>query len=269
MSAIKFHGAIDMDISKNLIFHCDRGIWLDWMAQGTRVSQNLSFDNRNYDLFLEVDHGPFIIDNNIFLSPRCQRVLAQGGTYAHNLFAGFMFIENFDDRMTPYMKEHSTEVAGLVNNPPGDFRYYNNIFVGNSCNLNTYDTASLPLWMDGNVFLAGAKPADKEAFPIWNHLYNPNLDVIVKPDGIYLSIKLDKAWKNIYPRRLIKSDMLGRTIYSGLPFETPNGLPIKLDEDYFNKKRDERNPFPGPFEWNESGNKSELIKVWSGTVPVN
>ena len=40
------------------------------MAQGTRVSGNLFHDNRSEDLFVEVDHGPFLVDNNIFLSPR-------------------------------------------------------------------------------------------------------------------------------------------------------------------------------------------------------
>lgn len=269
MSAIKFHGAIDMEISNNLIYHCDRGIWLDWMAQGTRVSRNLLFGNWNYDVFLEVDHGPFVIDNNIFLSPRCQRVLAQGGTYAHNLFAGHMFIENFDDRMTPYMKAHSTEMAGLISNPPGDFRYYNNIFVGYTCNLNTYDTASLPLWMDGNVFLAGARPADRETFPIWNQLYNPAIDLVFKEDGIYLSIKMDKRWKALQPRKLIRSEMLGRTIYSNLPFESPDGGPLTINLDYFNKKRDETNPFPGPFEWKQEGNNAQLIKVWSNKIADN
>lgn len=263
MSAIKFHGAIDMEISRNLIYHNDRGIWLDWMAQGTRVSQNVCFDNRNYDLFLEVDHGPFVIDNNIFLSARCQRVLAQGGTYAHNLFAGYMFIENFDDRLTPFMKPHSTEVAGLQDNPPGDFRFYNNIFVGYTCNLNTYDTARLPLWMDGNVFLAGAKPADKEAFPVWEQLYNPGLGVVMKGDGVYLSIKLDKGWKEWQKRRIVRTEMLGKTIYSGLPFEAPDGGDLIVDEDYFGKKRDKGNPFPGPFEWGNSSGAIQVIKVWS------
>ena len=265
MSAIKFHGAIDMEISRNLIYHNDRGIWLDWMAQGTRVSQNVCFDNYSYDVFLEVDHGPFVIDNNIFLSPRCQRVLAQGGTYAHNLFAGNMFIENFDDRLTPFMKEHSTEMAGLQSNPPGDFRYYNNIFVGYTCNLNTYDTASLPLWMDGNVFLAGAKPAACEAFPVWNQFWNPNLSVVEKNDGVYLSIRLDKAWKEWQKRRIVRSEMLGKTVYSNLPFEAPDGGALTLDMDYFNQKRDNVNPFPGPFEWKDSTGVVKVIKVWGKT----
>ena len=31
--------------------------------------------------------------------------------------------------MTPFHKPHSTEVAGLHDNPSGDDRFYNNLFV--------------------------------------------------------------------------------------------------------------------------------------------
>ena len=40
MAGIKFHGAIDVQITRNHIYRTSRGLWLDWMAQGTRVSQN-------------------------------------------------------------------------------------------------------------------------------------------------------------------------------------------------------------------------------------
>ena len=69
MAGIKFHGAIDSIISKNHIYRSGNfGIWLDWMTQGTRVTGNLLHDNRNKDLFLEVNHGPFLVDHNLFLS---------------------------------------------------------------------------------------------------------------------------------------------------------------------------------------------------------
>ena len=55
------------------------------MAQGTRVTGNLFHDNMAEDLFVEVDHGPFLVDNNIFLSPRTLLSVSQGGAYVHNL----------------------------------------------------------------------------------------------------------------------------------------------------------------------------------------
>ena len=70
MAGIKFHAAIDVRIAGNHIYRTCRGLWLDWMAQGTRVSANLFHENQSEDLFVEVDHGPFLVDNNVFLSPR-------------------------------------------------------------------------------------------------------------------------------------------------------------------------------------------------------
>ncbi|MEK7995080.1 MAG: DUF1565 domain-containing protein, partial [Planctomycetota bacterium] len=67
MAGIKIHGAIDTQISHNHIYRTCLAVWLDWMAQGTRVTCNLFHDN-DTGLFAEVDHGPFLIDNNLFLS---------------------------------------------------------------------------------------------------------------------------------------------------------------------------------------------------------
>ena len=45
MAGIKIHAAIDTEISRNHIFRTTRGLWLDWMTQGTRVSGNLFHEN--------------------------------------------------------------------------------------------------------------------------------------------------------------------------------------------------------------------------------
>ncbi|MCR5674761.1 MAG: right-handed parallel beta-helix repeat-containing protein, partial [Lachnospiraceae bacterium] len=41
----KMHAAIDCVYRRNHIHHCTRGMWLDWQAQGTRVTQNFFHDN--------------------------------------------------------------------------------------------------------------------------------------------------------------------------------------------------------------------------------
>lgn len=48
IAGIKFHGAIDAVIQDNRIKNSLKGIWLDWMIQGTRISGNLI-----YDIYLE------------------------------------------------------------------------------------------------------------------------------------------------------------------------------------------------------------------------
>ena len=55
MAGIKFHGAIDVEISRNHIYRTTLGIWLDWMAQGAHVTGNLLNGNHQCDLFIEVD----------------------------------------------------------------------------------------------------------------------------------------------------------------------------------------------------------------------
>ncbi len=152
IGGIKMHAAIDVIIRRNEFDHCTRGLWLDWQAQGTRVSQNLFHDNMPpretkiadglamaEDLFIEVSHGPTLVDNNIFLSEVCCRLSTQGTAFVHNLIAGsFSWVGTGTDnnartlpspRYTPYHMRHRTEVAGFMTILHGDDRFYNNIFV--------------------------------------------------------------------------------------------------------------------------------------------
>nr|WP_272901886.1 right-handed parallel beta-helix repeat-containing protein [Levilactobacillus brevis] len=41
IAGIKMHAAIDVIIRRNHINDCTMGIWTDWEAQGTRITQNL------------------------------------------------------------------------------------------------------------------------------------------------------------------------------------------------------------------------------------
>ena len=143
MAGIKLHAAIDVEISQNIIYRSYRALWLDWMAQGTHVTRNLFYENDEQDLFVEVDHGPFLVDNNIFLSKISQRSVSQGGAYVHNLFCGGTQLIPFDARMTPFMKAHSTQIAGLHNNPSGDIRFYNNVFT-QAADISPFNETQLP-----------------------------------------------------------------------------------------------------------------------------
>ncbi len=110
IGGIKFHAAIDTINRKNRINNCGRGLWLDWMTQGVRVSQNLIYNHDKQDIWLEVNHGPCIVDNNILLSPTAIDNPSQGGTFLHNLIMGT--INPWEDsRFTPYFLPHSTLMA--------------------------------------------------------------------------------------------------------------------------------------------------------------
>jgi alpha-N-arabinofuranosidase len=259
MAGIKLHAAIDVTIRGNHIYNTCLGLWLDWMAQGTRVSGNLLHDN-DQDLFVEVHHGPFVVDNNLFLSPSSLHDRSQGGAYIHNLFAGSIYMCPYDERQTPFHKAHSTELAGMHDNPCGDDRYYNNLFVKNG-DLGQYNDTRLPVWMDGNVFLQGAKPCQSERDPILKPEFDPEIRLVKRADGLYLELKFDQAWTDTRKRNLVNTVLLGKAAIPGVPFENADGSPLTIDTDYVGKGRSKANPSPGPFE--NPGTGSIAVKVWS------
>lgn len=151
-AGIKLHAAIDVIIRRNHIHNCIMGVWLDWEAQGARISQNLLHDNQrpegilpargamfSNDIFIEVGHGPTLIDNNVMLSEVSLAMSSEGLACVHNLMCGSFVLVNSgvdsivngqrEPRYTPYHIRHRTEVAGFMTILHGDNRIYNNIFV--------------------------------------------------------------------------------------------------------------------------------------------
>ena len=278
MAGIKFHAAIDTVIRGNHIYRTCRGLWLDWMAQGTRVSQNLFHENASEDLFVEVNHGPFLVDNNLFLSAVNLLDMSEGGAYAHNLFTGRITNRPEPSRETPYHPRHSTTVAGLANIKGGDDRFYNNLFVGkgeqmsaerkdnmkelrwiSSDGLGGYDNRALPLRTSGNAFYHGAQPYAQEV----NHVVRADSEPHVKlvQDGERFVLQLSRG-PGLQPAttKLVTTALLGNAKIPDLPYENADGSTVKIDRDYFGKKRNERSPLAGPFEVPRAGPLT--LKVW-------
>ena len=151
-AGIKLHAAIDVTIRRNHIHNCIMGVWCDWQAQGARITQNLLHDNMrpagieqaegamfSTDVFIEVGHGPTLIDNNLLLSEVSVTIPSEGIACVHNLILGSFSLINSgvdsiingqrEPRYTPYHIRHRTEVAGFMTILHGDDRIYNNIFV--------------------------------------------------------------------------------------------------------------------------------------------
>ena len=260
MAAIKFHGAIDVVISGNHIFRACRGIWLDWMGQGAQITGNLLHDNGpQEDLFLEVNHGPQLVANNLLLSPLAVNVQSQGAAFAHNWIGGNFFLWMHDGRQTPFHPAHSTALAGMHDNPSGDDRFFNNV-LGARGHLSVYDGAGLPVQMAGNVFLAGAKPSQREQTPLRAPDFKPDLQLVEKPDGWYLELSLNPAWGTAQPHPLVTTELLGKAKIPNQPFENADGTPLRIATDYLGRPRNERNPFPGPLELPAGGR--HVLKVW-------
>ena len=183
IAGIKLHAAIDTQIKRNHIDHCTRGIWLDWEAQGTRVSQNFLHDNvppvgtiidsdlsLGEDIFIEVSHGPTLVDHNLLLSDIAARLSTQGIAFVHNLIAGsFTYVGQgtdngtmrlASDRYTPYHVPHSTMIAGFMTILHGDARFYNNVFVQKAVrqDLMEYCVGKSIDTIDKNNFICGTLP---------------------------------------------------------------------------------------------------------------
>ncbi len=130
MAGLKLLCSVDVTIRNNRIHHNGGygGIWLDWMSQGARVVGNRLWANNWSDVFLEVDHGPILVEGNDMLSPQATFTCAQNVAFVGNRILGKYHIQN-DTRCTPVFKPHSVTLESIdeVPNPNGAFVFMNNI----------------------------------------------------------------------------------------------------------------------------------------------
>lgn len=219
ISGIKLHAAIDVIIRRNHIHHSTMGVWCDWQAQGTRISQNLLHDNQLpagtpaaagsmmcQDIFVEVSHGPTLIDNNILLSQVSLRMATQGVACVHNLMMGsFSCVGDGTDRdvegvnqprYTPYHIPHRTEVAGFMVILHGDNRFYNNIFVQNcpadadkELEVGTHPFNDYPTYEEWIANFEMDKPADMHELTKYHFSHLP----VWASGNVYLNGA--QAWK--------------------------------------------------------------------------
>ncbi|MDZ8117008.1 carbohydrate-binding protein [Pontiella agarivorans] len=259
MAAIKFHGPIDTQIIGNYIHHSEKGIWLDWMTQGTRVSGNLLHDNPTCDLHLEVNHGPFLFDNNIFLSEVSLWDWSNGGAYVHNLFAGTIQHRSIT-RNVPYHPPHKTDIVALKANPGGDSRFYNNIFAGRRgtdlpYGLSVYAAARLPMFVKGNVYYNGAQPFPGEQCSHVVSAFDPEMRVAQKGGTAVFNFRLDDAFGSVETQP-VDTEMLGKALIPNQGFEHPDGSPITIDQDILGEARNRKHPAAGPFSISRPGKHS-------------
>ncbi|MGM9701880.1 MAG: right-handed parallel beta-helix repeat-containing protein [Prevotella sp.] len=269
MAGIKLHGAIDTYIHNNRIHHCGYAIWLDWMNQGSRVSSNLVYNNTQEDFFFEVDHGPYMVDNNLMLSPQSIREYSDGGAFVHNIICGYISHGN-DQRYTPYHLNHHTAAKGICTITNGDHRFYNNIFVGGkdpkqNYGLASYDKAGRPIHAAGNMYCSTAKPAAKGKDEADNSSYEPELKIEERADGVYISWMGDLSPLTAPATRAITPEILGHAQLTGYPYEMTDGTPICIDKDYFGHPRSTTSPLVGPIELSNPNNKTN-IKVWDNNI---
>jgi len=279
MGGIKIHAAIDMLIKGNRVVNCGKGIWIDWMAQGTRITSNLCYNNNYQDLYAEVNHGPYLVDNNLFLSLCSVWDMSQGGAYVHNLMAGKLNMSSPHSRITPYHQLHSTQIAGYDSIHGGDNRFINNIFIA-GCQLNEnqnnpeYETrahygkeyfglkafnhSAFPILSKNNVYLKGAFPFENEINGL-ELADDPNIQITENKDGIFFSMQVNKKIIKVQSNA-VTTKLLGETIISKQAYVNPDNSSIIIDKDFLGNNRSKQNPTVGPFELTGFGMRK--IRVW-------
>lgn len=285
IAGIKLHAAIDVQIYDNRIHDCSLGTWLDWQTQGTRVSRNLFYRN-NRDLFIEVSHGPYIVDHNILASEYALDNFSQGGAYVNNLICGKMVQRKVLNRSTPYHIPHSTKVAGFSVILGGDDRFYNNIFVGidsmegvGTAHFNGYTTSleeylekvhqkpgdveiffnvDQPVYINNNVYLNGAVPFEQESNKIVAEQFDPKFSITEEGEEVYLTCFLPENFDEICGE-IQTTKTLQRVRIANADFENPNGSEVILDIDYLGEKKAEKSVV-GPIADLQQG--KNRIKVW-------
>jgi len=253
-AGIKILFPIDVVIRNNLIVGTSKhqiwpvGIWLDWGAQNTRVTGNILYDAR---LGLEVNLGPVIVDNNVFIRSSVG-VESNGVILAHNLFydCGFNFGSS-PKRIVPYYKPHSTVRAGKTGPTLRHERIFNNIIIGGRGfarkGLIGKNAKTADFIVNNNVYLNGAGK-----FP------NQDADSVVdasktnawfKRDdkSVTISYELPAAvFDKKYP--LITSKGMGKVPLANMFMEHPDGKPLDITSDYYGKRIVPANVMPGPFQ---------------------
>lgn len=286
IAGIKLHAAIDVQIVNNRIHNCSLGTWLDWQTQGTRVSKNLYYNN-NRDLFVEVSHGPYLVDHNILGSEYAIDNFAQGGAYINNLICGKMVHRKVLERSTPYHFPHSTDIAGCAVVYGGDDRFKNNIFVGKDSvemvgtahfngytnsleeyielvekrepgDLNIFLEVEQPVYINHNMYLNGAISYEDEKNKLVKNDFSPEINILEKEDGVYLHCKLPEEFEE-FLGEVQTTKTLGRVRIVDMEFENPDGSELILDTDYFGERKTDRHVI-GPINQLKKGNNQ--VKVW-------
>ena len=215
------------------------------------------------DIFVEVGHGPTLIDNNILLSDATLRIATQGVAMVHNLICGaFTSVgAGTDWRYTPYHMPHRTEVMGFMTILHGDNRFYNNIFVQKwpeddaeilhdiddgreyeNRRVGTWVFDEYPTYGEWHSQFDFSKPADMAELekvhfghlPVWSE------------GNVYLNGARACRQEKKGKCSLITSDILGKAFEPEQRFESPDGSEIIFDTDYYGDVR-KGQIIPGPF----------------------
>lgn len=245
-AAIKFHNSVDTVIRGNLIRGVYRqqqgafGIWIDFGNQGIRISRNVIYDTEAATVFLEMNHGPILVDNNVLIGQPI-RSNSEATVFAHNLFVDCGYVYSPDTRRrSAYYRPHTRLAVGRKSGTACEDKWFNNIFVRAGLegvkNAPGYES-------DYNVFLEGAA---KSSFGDENSVVDSHApDVTAKERDLGARITFivnDVPFRVEGPR--VDAGLVGVFSTVGQTIEDRHGRPLRVDADINGRERTE--PVPGP-----------------------
>jgi alpha-N-arabinofuranosidase len=245
-AAIKFHNSVDTVVSGNLIrgvYYQKEGafgIWMDYGNQGTRITRNIIYKTDAATLFLEMNHGPTLVDNNILVGQPV-RSNSEGTVFAHNLFVDCGYDYSPDtERRSEYYTPHTTKIVGRKTGTAQDDKWFNNIFVRQG--LDGVKTA--PRYTsDYNVFLEGAK---KSTFGDEHSVFSPYVaGFTIKDDspGATITFSVNDATLQTQGPK-VNAGLVGVFPTVGQTIEDRFGKPIGVNRDINGKEY--ARPIAGP-----------------------
>ena len=252
-AAIKFHNSVDTVISHNLIRGVYRqiqgafGIWIDFGNQGFHITRNIVYNTEAATLFLEMNHGPTLVDNNVLVGQPV-RSNSEATVFAHNLFVNCGYVYYPDtERRSAYFKPHTTQGVGRKSGTAQDERWFNNIFIGQG--LDSVKTAP-GCASDHNVFLEGAQPS---SFGDKHSVIDPYVTSFSIKDqtlGAAITFSLNNAGTRVQGPQ-VTADLVGVFATVGQTIEDRYGHPLSVSTDILG--RPFARPLPGPLAGLRSG----------------
>ncbi len=246
-AAIKFHNSVDTVIRGNTIRGVYRqkqgafGIWMDFGNQGTRITGNLIYRTEAATVFLEMDHGPTLVDHNILVGQTIQSN-SEATVFAHNLFVDCGYSYRPDvRRRSQYYEPHTTKTIGRKSGTAQDDKWFNNIFVRQGLD----DVHSAQGYVsDFNLFLEGAKKSvfGDEHSVLSDH--QTRFSIEDKPLGATITFTMDDTLRNVPPLPMVDAKRIGVFPTVGQLLEDRHGRPITVNTDVRGNRF--MQPAPGP-----------------------
>jgi hypothetical protein len=213
---------------------------MDWANQGTRITGNIIYDTRTANIFLEMNHGAILVDNNVLIG-RGVSSNSEGSVFAHNLFVDCTFQMVSDrERKSPYYAPHTCRVVGSKDGIPQDDKWYNNIFV--RWGLDKVENAP-GYASDYNIFLEGAK---KSSFGDEHSIVDSSATSFNREDApasVTITFTVGDALFGV-KGPWVNGKLVGMFPRVGQTIEDRYGNPIIINNDLNGEKRTE--PIAGP-----------------------